>query len=340
MATVFKNSIRINAGWKDELQSGCKNTVYCRDEDLVGAVMSAQANSFKSIIYALSANFAIAVAKLVAAIITGSGSMMAEAIHSLADCGNQGLLLFGLKSASKPPSTDHPLGYGKSIYFWSFVVALMLFSMGGLFSIYEGVHKLSETAPLNSPMIAIGVLVFAVVAEGLSLAGCIREINKVRGDRSFWQWFVETRQSELLVIFGEDVAALLGLIFALGAISLTMVTGNPVYDAIGSIGIGVLLIAIAILIGIEIKALIIGQGVETRRLEEMRQHLASEAAIAEVYNLLTLQMGKDVMVAVKARLHPQGSETKLIEAINRCEANFKEKFPEVLWMFFEPDTND
>jgi cation diffusion facilitator family transporter len=302
--------------------------------------MSAGADSVKSIIYALSANFAIAIAKLGAAVVTGSGSMMAESVHSFADCGNQLLLLLGLKNAKRPPSPDHPLGYGKSIYFWSFIVVIMLFSMGGLFSIYEGLHKLSSTEPLRSPMIAIGVLSFAIIAEGLSLLGCMREINKDRGDRSYWQWFKDTRQSELLVIFGEDLAALLGLSFALIAVGLTMFTGNPIYDALGSIVIGTLLIIIAILIGIEIKALIIGQGVEPRTLAKMKAHIVDREEIADLYNLLTLQLGNDVMVAIKARMHPQGSEEKLIEAINDCEKSFKQQFPYVLWCFFEPDNKD
>ncbi len=300
----------------------------------------AQANSLKSIFYALAANLSIAIAKLVAALVTNSGSMMAESIHSLADCGNQALLLLGLKRAKRPPDIKHPLGYGKAIYFWSFIVAIMLFSMGGLFSIYEGTHKLHDTDGLSSPVIAIGVLLFAIVAEGLSLAGCIREVNKVRGDRSFYRWFRETRQSELMVIFGEDIAALCGLVFALLAVSLTMLTGNPVYDAVGSIGIGVLLLIIAWMIGIEVKDLIIGQGVEPARYQEMCEYLGSQDSIAEVFRVITLQLGNDVMVAIKARMQPQPSDVALIEAINAAEERFRAKFPEVVWCFFEPDLHD
>ena len=299
-----------------------------------------QANSLKSIFYALAANMSIAVAKLAAALVTNSGSMMAESIHSLADCGNQALLLLGLKKAKRPPDMKHPLGYGKAIYFWSFIVAIMLFSMGGLFSIYEGTHKLQDTEGLSSPLIAVGVLVFAIVAEALSLAGCIREVNKVRSGRSFYQWFRETRQSELMVIFGEDIAALCGLVFALLAIGLTMITGNPVYDAIGSIGIGVLLLIIAWMVGVEVKDLIIGQGVEPKRYEEMRAYLNGQDSIAEVFRVLTLQLGNDVMVAIKVRMQPQPSDVALIEAINAAEEKFRAKFPEVVWCFFEPDLHD
>jgi len=300
----------------------------------------AQADSLKSIFYALAANFSIAIAKLVAALVTNSGSMMAESIHSMADCGNQALLLLGLKKAKRPPDMKHPLGYGKTIYFWSFIVAIMLFSMGGLFSIYEGTHKLGDSEGLSSPLIAIGVLVFAIVAEGLSLAGCIREVNKVRGGRSFYRWFRETRQSELMVIFGEDIAALAGLVFALLAIGLTMITGNPVYDAMGSIGIGILLLIIAWIVGIEVKDLIIGQGVEPKRYEEMCDYLNEQDSIAEVFRVITLQLGNDVMVAIKARMQPQPSDVALIKAINAAEEKFRAKFPEVVWCFFEPDLHD
>ncbi len=299
-----------------------------------------QANSLKSILYALAANFAIAIAKLVAAVITNSGSMMAESIHSFADCGNQGLLLLGVKNAKRPPDSKHPLGYGKTVYFWSFIVAIMLFSMGGLFSIYEGSHKLQDTGGLASPFIAIGVLVFAIIAEGLSLAGCMREVNKVKGNRSYFVWFRETRQSELMVIFGEDIAALLGLVFALFAIALTMITGNPLYDALGSIVIGILLLVIAVLIGGEVKELLIGQGVEPGKHAAMLEFLNEQKNIDQVYNLLTYQLGNDVMTAIKARMTPQTSDTALIDAINECEEKFRSQFPEVVWCFFEPDNHD
>jgi len=189
--------------------------------------MSAQADSLKSILFALCANFAIAVAKTAGAVFTGSSSMLAESIHSYADCGNQALLIWGLKEAKSAPTPDHPLGFGKAIYFWSFIVALMLFSMGGLFSIYEGVHKLHDTEPVQYAWVAVGILAFSIAAEGTSLWGCLREIDKDRGSQSLWQWFRSSRQSELLVVLGEDIAALGGLVLALGFILLSMITGNP-----------------------------------------------------------------------------------------------------------------
>jgi cation diffusion facilitator family transporter len=302
--------------------------------------MAGKADSVKTIFYALGANFAIFVAKLVAAIITGSGSMLAEAVHSLADCGNQGLLLLGLKRAKAPPSPDFPLGFGKAIYFWSFLVALMLFSVGGMFSIYEGMHKLAHPEPLKWGWLAVGVLTFGIIAESFSMWGCVREVNKARGGQSLWRWFRDSRQSELIVIFGEDLAALLGLVFALIAVLLTMATGNPMYDAAGSIGIGVLLIVVAVFIAVEVKALLIGQGVEPRTKQAMLDLLNERSEIKQVYNLLTLQLGPDVMVAVKAEMARFLSPRDMIDDINRVEAALREQFPEIRWCFFEPDMKD
>ena len=302
--------------------------------------MAGGADSLKSILYALAANFSIAVAKFVAAGITGSGTMMAEGIHSLADCSNQGLLIFGLKQSKKPPSPDYPLGYGRATYFWSFIVALILFSMGGLFSIYEGLHKLSNPEPLRQPLVAVGVLVFGILVEGGSLFGCIREVNKVRGDRNYWQWFRESRQSELLVIFGEDLAAMLGMTLALVAVAVAMVTGNPIYDAFGSISIGILLVVVAIMIGVEVKSLLIGQGVDPRLRDEIKAFIESQPEVEKVFNLLTMQLGGDVMLAVKAQMVQHESQDALIEAINRCEVVIKKEYPAVLWSFFEPDVRD
>jgi len=299
--------------------------------------MSTDANSLKSIFYALGANTAIAVAKFFAALYTGSGAMMAEAIHSFADTGNQLLLLLGIRMAKKPPSPDFPLGHGKEVYFWSFIVALMLFSMGGLFSIYEGIHKLHDPEPLNTPFIALAVLLFSMVAEGFSLWGCMREVNKERQGRGVFRWFRETRKSELLIVFGEDSAALLGLGLASLAVVATMVTGNPTYDALGSISIGALLVVIALFIGIEVKSLLVGQGVDPAVNKEMMNFLCNQPEIDSVLNLLTLQLGEDVMVAVKAKMEPAATCDAFVENINRCESALREKFPQILWLFFEPD---
>jgi cation diffusion facilitator family transporter len=302
--------------------------------------MAHGADSTKAVVYALAANFAIAVTKYVAAFFTGSGSMLAEAVHSTADCGNQMLLLLGLKRAKRPPSPDYPLGYGKETYFWSFLVAIMLFSVGGLFSLYEGWHKLHEPEELSYPLLALGVLAFGIAAESFSMWGCLREVNKARGSRSLWQWFRESRNAELVVIFGEDLAALLGLALAFVAVLTAWVTGNVMYDALGSMAIGALLVIVAIMVGIEVKAMLVGQGVEAPVRGEMTEFLSSHPSVAEVLQLLTLHMGGDVMVAVKARMRDHDTQSALIEAINKVEAAFKERFPEVVWIFFEPDTAD
>lgn len=302
--------------------------------------MSHESGPLKSIVFALAANAAIAMAKLGAAIFTGSSSMLAEAIHSFADCANQGLLLWGLKRAKRPPSPDHPLGYGKAIYFWSFIVALLLFSMGGVFSIYEGIHKLDQAEALALPWLAVGILSFSVVMEAVSLHACLREVNRVRGTQGLWAWFRQTRQSALIVVLGEDLAALTGLLVALGAILLTILTGNPVFDAAGSIAIGVLLVGVAFGLGAEIKSLLIGESVEPALRQALWRYLEDRPEIDRVFNLLTLQLGDDIMVAVKAAMRDSSSARGLIDDINACETALRAAFPEVRWLFFEPDLSD
>lgn len=294
----------------------------------------AGADSSRAVLYALGANGAIAISKYVAAVITGSGSMLAEAVHSTADCGNQLLLLLGLRRSRRPPSDEYPMGFGKETYFWSFIVALMLFSVGGLFSIYEGWHKLHEPEELSYPLLALGVLAFGIVAESFSMWGCLREVNKERGPRSLWQWFRGSRNAELVVIFGEDLAALVGLALAFVAVLAAWLTGNVMYDALGSIAIGVLLIVVAIMVGIEVKALLVGQGVEPHVRAEMIAFLETQPGVERVLNMITLHMGGDVMVAVKARMRPTGD---VGGEINRAEAAFRERFAQTQWIFFEPD---
>ncbi|MBK6964329.1 MAG: cation diffusion facilitator family transporter [Bacteroidales bacterium] len=299
--------------------------------------MSHQDASVKSILFALLANLGIAITKTVAAVITGSGAMLAESIHSFADCGNQGLLFLGLKSSKRKPDTEHPLGYGKAIYFWSFIVALMLFSMGGLFSVYEGIHKLSSHEGLKSPMIAVAVLSFSMILEAFSLYGCLTQINKIKHKTSLWTWVKNTRQSELIVVLGEDVAALLGLAFALIAVTLSIVTGNPVFDAIGSIGIGVLLVFVSVFLATKVKSLLIGQSADEENNVEIRLFLEKRPEIEHVLNLITLQLGPQIMVAVKAKMAEVDSAAQLVENINICESELRKINPSIQWIFFEPD---
>jgi len=299
--------------------------------------MSQGSDSSRAVIYALGANFAIAITKYAAAAITGSGSMLAEAVHSTADCGNQLLLLLGLKRSRRKATLDYPLGFGKETYFWSFMVAIMLFSVGGMFSIYEGWHKLRHPEELAYPLLALGVLAFGLGAESFSMWGALREVNKARGAASLWSWFRTSRNSELVVIVGEDLAALVGLALAFVAVLATWLTGDPAFDALGSIAIGALLVVVAIAVAVQVKAMLIGQGVEPTVRAHMLSWLEEQAAVEKILDLLTLHMGGDVMVAVKAKMRPQGSVDALVDEINAIEAAFKVHFPQTQWIFFEPD---
>lgn len=299
--------------------------------------MSAHINSRRAVLLALAANIAIFLAKLGAALLTRSGAMLAEAVHSLADCGNQGLLLLGLHQARRPPSPDYPLGWGKALYFWSFLVALLLFSVGGMFSIAEGLHKLTDPQPMHWPWLAVAVLAFGVVAESFSMAGALAAINITRGGRSLWRWFRDSRQSELIVLFGEDLAALLGLALALLAVLATVLTGDPRWDALGSMAVGVLLVVVALFIAVEVKALLIGQSVEPELRAALRGFIAARPEVLRVFSLITLQLGPDVMLAVKAEMAPCADP---VAAINAVERELKARFPVVRWSFFEPDVAD
>ena len=290
-----------------------------------------------AIIYALTANGGIAIAKGTAAVYTGSSAMLAESVHSAADCANQLLLLLGIRQAKQAPTPDHPLGFGKATYFWSFMVAVLLFSMGGAFSIYEGVHKLSSTEPVSHPWVAIAVLTVGVILEAWSLRGCIHEIREKAGDISLWKFFRESRESELIVIMGEDIAALAGLVLALGAVTLSIVTGNPAWDAWGSIAVGVLLIIVAVGVGTEVRALLIGQSAEPAERTAMEAWLKVRPEIAELYNMISFQMGTYLFVAVKARMVERESAKVLIDQVNAVQDALKVEFPAVRWVFFEPD---
>lgn len=290
--------------------------------------------------YALGANLGIALAKGVAAWHTRSGAMLAETIHSFADSANQILLLVGLRRAKQPVSEEHPLGYGKAIYFWSFIVALMLFSMGGIFSIYEGVHKLLHPQLPESPWIAVVVLSVSIVLEFGSLKKALSEVRRTQGKRSFVKWFRTSRQSELIVVVGEDIAALLGLLLALFAVLATILTANPLFDALGTISIGAVLVLVAVTVGIEVKSLLIGESADPDTVSALRDFLSGRAEIAQVYSLITLQLGMELMVAVKVRMAQMTTAAELIDNINRVEADLKSLFPQVRWAFFEPDVSD
>jgi cation diffusion facilitator family transporter len=291
----------------------------------------------KAIFYALAANFGIAVCKFGAAAFTGSGSMFAEAIHSSADCGNQLLLLFGLKRSQAPADVLHPLGSGREIYFYSMLVALLLFFVGGAFSVYEGVHRLARHEEVSNPIVALVVLGVSVVLEAFSLSGALREIRKTSGNKSLWRWFRETRESELIVVTGEDIAALAGLAIAFCAVLMTMITGNPVYDAAGSIGVGVLLMVIAYVVAREVKSMIVGESASPEVRRGIDAYLRARPEIVRVINLITLQWGKQIVVAVQAEMVEYESGRAMVDAINVIEEDLQRAFPEARWVFFEPD---
>ncbi len=302
--------------------------------------MSDHGSSAKAILYAFTANLGIALAKLWAAFFTASGSMLAESIHSFADCGNQILLWVGLRQSQRPPDAQHPLGYGKLSYFWSFLVAILLFSMGGLFSIYEGWHKLQAPEPLRQAWVALLVLGVSILLEFSSLLGCLREIKKLRKSKSLLAWLKTTRNAELVVVLGEDVAALLGLVIAFAFLSLADVTGNTAFDAMGSIAIGIVLVGVSVFVALRIKALIIGRSAEEDLQAEIRAEIDRDPGIDQLLNAITLQLGPQVMLAVKVRMKPGISIETAVEHINSLERRIKQQFPEVAWCFVEPDVED
>lgn len=290
--------------------------------------------------YAFLANFGIAIAKSWAAWLTGSGSMLAEAIHSYADTGNQILLFLGLRQSRRPPDDEHPLGYGKLSYFWSFVVAILLFSLGGVFSIYEGVHKLQHPEPLSQVWVAIVVLFLAILLEGSSLFGALREIRKVRGERPFWQWLKHTRNSELVVVLGEDIGAQLGLVLALGFLVAAKVTGNPVYDALGSIGIGVILIVISAFVAWRIQSLLVGRSADPDIQVAIDAIINEQESIEFCFKTITMQFGPDTMLAAKIRIQSGRSIDEAVASINALERELKARIPKLKWCFIEPDVED
>ncbi len=298
---------------------------------------SGHGDSTKAILYAFIANLGLAIAKTGAAIYTGSGSMMAEAIHSFADCGNQILLFIGLKQAEKPADEKHPLGYGKVTYFWSFIVAIMLFSMGGLYSVYEGWHKLHEPSELNQIWVALLVLGFGIFLESFSLYAALRIVKKIRKDKSFIEWFKNTRNAELVVILGEDTAATIGLMIAFIFVSIAWVTGNPMYDALGSICIGIILIFISIFIGWRIKSLIVGRSAEPELVTLIDSIIEKDDSIEKLLHSITMQIGADVMLAAKLKMKAGLSIEEAVKQINELEEEIQKQVPTVKWCFMEPD---
>ena len=295
--------------------------------------------STKAILYALGANFGIAVAKFGAAWWTNSGSMLAEAIHSTADCVNQMLLLLGMKEARRAATADHPLGYYRVTYFWSMIVALLLFFMGGAFSVYEGIERLAHPHAMENGGIAMAVLGVAVLLESFSLWGALREIRKESAGKSFLRWFRESRQPELMVVAGEDIAALAGLVLAFIAVAATVITGNPLWDALGTLCIGVVLMLVAVFVMIEVKALIVGESASPELRDDIEAFVAAQPEVEQVLNIITLAWGDKMVIAVKARMTDMERITGLdmVHAINAVEERMQQRWPQATWVFFEPD---
>lgn len=287
---------------------------------------------------ALVANAGIALAKGVAAFTTGSGAMLAETIHSAADCANQGLLFLGLKRAGKAPDEKHPLGYGRSLYFWSFIVALMLFSVGGLFSIHEGVHKLLHPRPLGGVWLGVLILAFSLAIEGWALTQAVAEINKRKGGRSLWEYLGASKDSDLIVVFGEDTAAILGLAAALAALLLAQMTGNAMWDALGSVAVGAVLVLTAGFLSVKVASLLIGEAADPGIVDAVNRALGADGRLTIAGNVVSLQQGPgDVLVALKVGCAPNLTARELSDAINAFEERLRSDHPEVRWLFVEPD---
>jgi cation diffusion facilitator family transporter len=290
------------------------------------------------IIQSLIVNLLITVAKGFAAFMTASGSMLAETIHSFADCGNQVLLLMGVKQAQKKPDAKHPLGYGRSVYFWSFMVAMLLFSLGGMFSIYEGFHKLEHPEPVENVMWGVGILAFSLCLEGYSTFSNIVELNKRKKDKSFFQFLKDTTDSDLVVIFGENSAACVGLIFALIALIVSYYTGDGRYDAFGSVAIGVVLIGVAVFLAKEVKSLLIGESADPTISVKAAEIATKHPLINEMLNCITIQQGPgEVLACIKIVCEPNLNTVQVSSLINEFEAQLRTECPEVRWLFVEPD---
>jgi cation diffusion facilitator family transporter len=290
------------------------------------------------IIAAFFANLGIAMAKFVGFLLTGAASMLAEAVHSLADTGNQGLLILGGNRAARDASLEHPFGYGRERYFWAFVVALVLFSLGGLFALYEGIQRLRHPHVVESHTIAAVILVVAIGLESLALAKAIKEANKTRRDRSWWQFIRRSKSPEIPVVLLEDAGAELGLFLALGGIVVAQITGDPRWDAAGSLGIGVLLVAIAIVLAIEMKSLLIGEAAGARELADIRSAIEGAPFVERLIHLRTQHIGPDeLLVGAKIELHAELSFAQVAKAINGVESLLRTQVPSARVIYLEPD---
>ncbi|MFC5230637.1 cation diffusion facilitator family transporter [Pseudonocardia zijingensis] len=291
----------------------------------------------RAIVAALIANAGIALAKFIGYLITGSSSMLAEAVHSVADTSNQGLLLLGGRTARRAATPEHPFGYGRDRYFYSFVVALLLFTLGSVFALYEGIHKLESHEPLTSPIVAVGILVVAIALEGYSFRTAVHESRPLKGDSTWWQFIRQSKVPELPVVLLEDLGALTGLVLALFGVGLSVLTGDPVWDAIGTICIGLLLGVIAIILIIEMKSLLIGEGAAPPVLSDIVQAIEA-GEVQRVIHIKTQYLGPDeLLVAAKIALEPGLPLATVAAAIDAAEARIRERVPVARAIYLEPD---
>lgn len=300
--------------------------------------MSTSHSSKPVIMTALVANFFIAIMKLVVAFITGSSAMLAESIHSFADTSNQIFLLVGLKKGEKAPDMLHPFGFSGELYFWSFIVAIILFSAGGVFSIYEGIHKLNHPQPIENVGYAFAVLALSIIAEGIAFYKASRKINKERLDISIYQYLRSTKKSELIVVFLEDLAAVCGLTTALALIFLQHITGILIFDAIASMIIGLILCVVAIFLGNEIRSLLIGESADPKIIKQIADIFQQEESIDRVIFIKSLQLGPDdILLAVNAEFNHRLTAAEINNLIDGIEKEICAKFPDVKKIFIEPD---
>ncbi|HEY9524632.1 MAG TPA: cation diffusion facilitator family transporter [Thermopolyspora sp.] len=292
----------------------------------------------KAIIAALSANLAIAGAKFVAFLFTGSSSMLAESVHSVADSGNQGLLLLGGRRATRARTADHPFGYGRERYFYAFIVAVVLFTIGAAFSLYEGYHKMTHPAEVESPIWAFAVLIFAIAAEGMSFRTAMREAAPTRGSQSWFSFIRRTKAPELPVVLLEDLGALLGLIFALFGITMAVVTGDGIWDGVGTLMIGGLLAVIAVILAIETKSLLIGESAAPEIEEKIVQALTGGPEVSRVIHLRTLHLGpEELLVAAKIAVEHDETAAEVARGIDEAERRVRAVVPIARVIYLEPD---
>lgn len=301
----------------------------------------AHGHGTKAVVAALFANATIAIAKFAGFAVTGSSSMLAEAVHSVADSGNQGLLVLGGRRAKKAADEEHPFGYGRERYFWGFVVALVLFSLGSLFAIYEGLHKLDYPKEISSPEWALGILGFAIIAEALSFRTAVKETQKVKGDATYWQFIRRAKAPELPVVLLEDLGAMIGLVLAFSGVTTAIITEEPRWDAYGTLSIGVLLGIIAIILVIEMKGLLIGESAPRRRVEGIRAAVEIEPEVIRLIHMRTQHLGPDeLLVGAKIEFLHDLSVVEVAATINRIETNIRANVPEARVIYLEPDVHD